>query len=200
MIDKDDIRDDTHDVYGNCSIFWPPCPSTSKIFPRPWPWTSNFKRTPSFHLITNQLKENVIKGWLLDVIRSFFQGSFLFQYQLINLAWIFFGFDFIHLLKPHYLLFRGFILLCVQLSKNITKCFFYYHSSFWYSFCNHPALFAQLENVNRLLNNNRTVHVNELKTKTKPNHVTFQLTTGSIGIVDTAMVSLKDGFTVWRQS
>ena len=94
MIDKDDIRDDTHDVYGNCSIFWPPCPSTSKIFLRPWPWTSNFKRTPSFHLITNQLKENVIKGRLSDVIRSFFQGSFLFQYQLINLAWIFFGFDF----------------------------------------------------------------------------------------------------------
>ena len=27
-----------------------------------------------------------------------------------------------HELKPHYLLFRGFILLCAQLSKNITKC------------------------------------------------------------------------------
>ena len=26
--------------------------------------------------------------------------------------------------KPHYLLFRDFILLCVQLSKNITKCLF----------------------------------------------------------------------------
>ena len=26
--------------------------------------------------------------------------------------------------KPHYLLFCGFILLCVQLSKNITKCLF----------------------------------------------------------------------------
>ena len=27
---------------------WPPslCPSTSKCFPQPWPWTSNFKRTP----------------------------------------------------------------------------------------------------------------------------------------------------------
>ena len=28
-------------------------------------------------------------------------------------------------LKPHYLLFRGFISLCVQLSKNITKCFLF---------------------------------------------------------------------------
>ena len=27
--------------------------------------------------------------------------------------------------KPHYLLFHGFILLCVQLSKNITKCLFH---------------------------------------------------------------------------
>ena len=26
-------------------------------------------------------------------------------------------------LKPHYLLYRGFTFLCVQLSKNITKCF-----------------------------------------------------------------------------
>ena len=28
-------------------------------------------------------------------------------------------------LKPHFLLFRGFIFLCVQLSKNITKCFLF---------------------------------------------------------------------------
>ena len=57
----------------------PPCPPTSKIYPHPWPWTSNFKRTPSP------------------------------QFQA----------------KPHYLLFHGFILLCVQLSKNITKCLFH---------------------------------------------------------------------------
>ena len=38
----------------------PPCPSTSKIFPPPWPWTSNFKQTPSLQMITNQLKENII--------------------------------------------------------------------------------------------------------------------------------------------
>ena len=129
-----------------------------------------------------------------------FRAAFFFSINSLILPGFSLDLTSIHLLKPRYLLFRGFILLCVQLSKNITKCFFYYHSSFWYSFCNHPALFAQLENVNRLLNNNRTVHVNEFKTKTKPNHVTFQLTMGSIGIINTAMVSLKDGFTVWCQS
>ena len=55
------------------------------------------------------------------------------------------------------------------------------YSHFWYSFCNEPALFAQLENVNDLWNNNRTVHVNnETKTQTKPSHVTFIMTRRSI--------------------
>ena len=42
-------RDDTHDVLENFPIFKTstPCPSTSEILPPPWPWTSNFKRTPS---------------------------------------------------------------------------------------------------------------------------------------------------------
>ena len=53
------------------------------------------------------------------VIKFFLQFGFCFQYQLINFAWLSFDFFFIYL-KPHYLLFRGFILLCV-LSKNM-KC------------------------------------------------------------------------------
>ena len=48
------------------------------------------------------------------------------------------------------------------------------------SFCNQPILFAQLEIVNKLWNYNRTVHVNEIKRKTKPSHITFELTTRSI--------------------
>ena len=43
-----------------------------------------------------------------------------------------------------------------------------------YSFCNQPFLFAQLENVNKLWNNNRTVLVNERnqnKNKTKSRHI-----------------------------
>ena len=45
----------------------------------------------------NQLKENIIQEWLLDVIRSFLQVGFHFQCQLINLVWLSFplsGFPF----------------------------------------------------------------------------------------------------------
>ena len=38
----------THGVHESCPIFkttHPPCPTTSKILPPPWPWTSSFKRT-----------------------------------------------------------------------------------------------------------------------------------------------------------
>ena len=45
---------------------------------------------PPVHLqmITNQLKENIIQGWLLYVIRSFLQVGFCFQYQLTDLVWL----------------------------------------------------------------------------------------------------------------
>ena len=69
----------------------------------------------------------------------------------------------------------GFIFLCVELPKNITRCFFIYnYSHLWYSFCNQPVLFAQLENVNKLWTNNRTAQVNERnqnKNKTKSRHI-----------------------------
>ena len=64
----------------------PPFRATSKVIAPPWPWTSNFKRTPLLQMITNQLKENIIQGWLLYVIRSFLQVDFCSQYQLINLV------------------------------------------------------------------------------------------------------------------
>ena len=40
------------------------------------------------YLGTIQLKENIIQGWLLYVIRSFPPVVFRFQYQLINLVWL----------------------------------------------------------------------------------------------------------------
>ena len=50
-----------------------------------------------------------------------------------------------------------------------------------YLFCNQPILFAQLEDVNKLWNNNHTVHMNERnRSKMKPCHVTFKMTTRSI--------------------
>ena len=69
----------------------PSCPATSKILPPPWLWTSNFKRNPlplPLQIMTNQLKENIIQGWLLHDIRSFLQVGFCSQYQLINLVWL----------------------------------------------------------------------------------------------------------------
>ena len=51
--------------------------TTSNILPPPWPWTSTFKRIPPpLQMITSQLKEHIIQGWLLYVIRSFLQVGF----------------------------------------------------------------------------------------------------------------------------
>ena len=47
-----------------------------------------FQTNPLLQMITNQLKENIIQGWLLYVIRSFLQVDFCSQYQLINLVWL----------------------------------------------------------------------------------------------------------------
>ena len=73
-------------------------------------------------MITNQLKENIIQGWLVYVIRSFLQVGFRFHYQPINLVWL--PLTFFHLAEASllYLLLCGFTLLCVQFSENIKKC------------------------------------------------------------------------------
>ena len=89
-------------------------------------------------------------------------------------------------------------LACAFVQKYYTMFFIYNYSHFWYSFCYQPVLFAQLENVNKLWNNNRTVHVTERnQNKNKTKHVTFKLTTRSIV---TWLKMLKNGFTVWRQN
>ena len=108
-------------LHENCPMFKTPhssCPSMSKIFPPPWPWTSldvQFQTPLPFQMVTSQLKENIIQQWILYIIKFFLQFGFHFQYQLMNLVWLSFHFFFILLNPPHYLLFRGFILLYVQL-------------------------------------------------------------------------------------
>ena len=144
----------------------PPCPSTFKIFP-PHDLGRSISNKPPSLMITNQLKEHIIQRGLLYVIRSFLQVGFRFQYQLINLS----GFP-----KPHYLLFRGFILMCVQLSKNTTRrlLFINIHILSVNSFCYQPISFVQLENVNKLWKNNRAVYVNKRnqnKNKTKSRQI-----------------------------
>ena len=52
-----------------------------------------FQTKPSLQTVTNQLKENIIQGWLLYVIRYFLQVGFRFNYQRINLVWLFFDFS-----------------------------------------------------------------------------------------------------------
>ena len=68
-----------------------PCPSTSKIPPPCWPWMSNFKRKnppPSspLQMITNELKEYIIQGWLLYVIRPSFRSVFVFSINSLILS------------------------------------------------------------------------------------------------------------------
>ena len=74
----------------------------------------------------NQLKEKIIQGWLLYIIRSFLEVGFRFHSQLINLAWL--SFDFFS--------FSGSLTICVfacvllyalyscvfSCPKNIMKC------------------------------------------------------------------------------
>ena len=59
--------------------------------------------------------------------------------------------------------------------QNITNCLlFIIIHIFSTHFCNQPVLFAQLENVNKLWNNNLTMNVNERfknKNKTKSRHI-----------------------------
>ena len=43
-------------------------------------------------MIINQLKENIIQGWILYVIRSFLKVGYCFQYQLSNNVWLFIDF------------------------------------------------------------------------------------------------------------
>ena len=83
------------------------------------PISKNLPSPPPPQMITNQLKENIIQGWLLYVIRSFFQVSLCFQYQLINLG---FSLPSFHLAEawrsPFSLLYT---LICAVI-QNITKC------------------------------------------------------------------------------
>ena len=74
-----------------------------------------------------------------------------------------------HLAEAALFTFSWLLLSCVQLSKII-----YNYSYFGYSFSNQSVLLAQLENVNKLWNNNCTVHVseqNQNKNKTKSRHI-----------------------------
>ena len=100
----------------------PPCLATSKIFPPSWPWMPNFKQTaPSLQMIINDLKENIIQGWLLYVIRSFFWFGSSFQYQLINvvlLSFDFFSFSW-SLIICFFVALYSYVCRCPKISQNV---------------------------------------------------------------------------------
>ena len=152
----------------------------SNILPPPWPWTSNFKRNPPLQMITNQLKENKIQGWLFILSGPSFRSAFVFSIKSLILS----GFPLtsFHLVEASLSSFSWlYTLVCAVVQKYHEMYFIYNYSHFYYSFCNQPVLFAPLENVIKLWNHDRTVHVNERnQNKNKTKHVAFKLITSSI--------------------
>ena len=74
-------------------------------------------------MITNQLKENILRGWLLYIIRSFLQVGFHFQYQLINLVWL--SFDFLSFNWSFIICFFVALYSCVSNCLKISRNVFY---------------------------------------------------------------------------
>ena len=70
-------------------------------------WRPILNGLPPLQMMTNQLKENIIQGWLSYVIRSFLQVVFRFQYQL------------------------GFSLTPFQLVKTLLSAFSWLHTFAW---------------------------------------------------------------------
>ena len=111
----------TYDVHENCSIFKTShlfYPSTSRILPRSWPWMSNFKQPPPSPNDNKSIKRKQSKDDYYMLSDISFRSAFVSSISSLILPnlWLLFIY-----LKPHYLLFHVFILLCEQL--NITKCF-----------------------------------------------------------------------------
>ena len=116
--------------------------------------------TPSLQMISNQFKENIIKRWLSYVIRSFFQVGFCFQYRRINLAWLSFDFFLFSWSLTIYfsVALNSCMCSCTKISQNV---FYLYLFTFLLLILKLTCFFAHLENVNKLWNNNCTVHLNE---------------------------------------
>ena len=153
------LRDDTNMTLMKIVQFsrhpLPPLSIYVQTFSPPWPWTSNFTSFPPPHqMTTNQLKENIIQGWLLSAFGFSTNSLMLSGFSLTSF----------HLVEPPllYLLLCGFILLCVQCN----------YSHFSTHFAINLGFFVQLEN--KLQNNSSTVNMNERnqnKSKTKTRHI-----------------------------
>ena len=116
--------------------------------------------TPSLQMIANQLKENIIQGWLFMLSGPSFRSAFIFSINSLILS----GFPLTSFLLAEASL-SAFswlhALVCAVSQKYHEMSFIYNYSHFYCSFRNQSVLFAQFESVNKLWNNNRTVQVNE---------------------------------------
>ena len=131
-----------------------------------------------------------------------FRSAFVFSINSLILSG--FSLTFFHLAEASLFAFSWLYTECAVVQKYHGMSFIYNHSHLQYSFCNQLVLFAQDENVNKLWDNNRIVHLNERnqkKNKAKSRHIQIDHALGClIQATNSVMVSLKDGFTVWRQS
>ena len=90
-------------------------------------------------MIINRLKENIIQ-WMTNICYQVYPLTFFYLVELKQISspdqfWKLNSFSSPLIakrcaevkvrLKSHYLFFRGIVFLCVQLSKNITKCLFF---------------------------------------------------------------------------
>ena len=129
----------------------------------------------------------------------------LICYQVLPSAFVFsinslilssFHLTFLHLAEASLSAFSWLYTLVCEVIQKYHEMYFTYNN-FQFSFCNQPALFAQGENVNKLWDNNRTVHVNERNQNKKSCLIQIEhLFHCLIYPRNNAMVSLKDGFTV----
>ena len=109
---------------------------------------------------------------ILQSSSEFFYSSFIFSINSLILSGI--PLTSFHLAEASISTFLWLYTLVCAVVQKYQMSFLYNYSHFWYTFCNQPVLSAQLENVNKLWNNNRAVDVNERnqnKNKTKPSHI-----------------------------
>ena len=126
------IRDDTHMMSMKIVEFSkPPTPFVHlrpKFF-HPLELGRSISNEPPLQIIINQLKENIIKGWLLYDVRSFLQVGFRFQFQLVNLVCLSFHLDKASLSAFSWL----YTLVCVAVQNYNEMFFIYIYHLFNYS-------------------------------------------------------------------
>ena len=100
-----------------------PLPIYVQICSSPLTLDIQLQMKPPLQVITNQLKENIVQGWLSYVIRFFLQVGFCFQYQLISLAWL--SFDFLSFSWSLIISFFLALYSCVRSYPKISQNVFY---------------------------------------------------------------------------